>query len=141
MVIHMDTLLILPESPRFFGILGLFLILLLYYSDLGISHGTMLFLSYEGEPTVAGPVVRLSGRKMTMDDLIAKQMRIVRQESANCEMVSFDRDAANGFQAYVNNTLAFAVKRGGFMYGMWMRLVRLMWTLFTSRLSKGRRLR
>ncbi|PWA34185.1 nuclear pore localization protein NPL4 [Artemisia annua] len=86
-------------------------------SSLGISHGSMLFLSYEGERTVAGPAVRLSGRKMTMDDLIAKQMRIVRQESANCEMVSFDRDAANGFQAYVNNTLAFAVKRGGFMYG------------------------
>lgn len=77
----------------------------------------MVFLSYEGERTVAGPAVRLSGRKMTMDDLIAKQMRIVRQETANCEMVSFDRDAANGFQAYVNATLAFAVKRGGFMYG------------------------
>lgn len=54
---------------------------------------------------------------MTMDDLIAKQMRITRQENPHCEMVSFDRDTANGFQHYVNESLAFAVKRGGFMYG------------------------
>ncbi|GAB4842517.1 hypothetical protein Ancab_012491 [Ancistrocladus abbreviatus] len=54
---------------------------------------------------------------MTMDDLIAKQMRVTRQENAHCELVSFDRDAANAFQHYVNESLAFAVKRGGFMYG------------------------
>ncbi|PHT80545.1 NPL4-like protein [Capsicum annuum] len=54
---------------------------------------------------------------MTMDDLIAKQMRVTRQENPHCELVSFDRDAANAFQHYVNETLAFAVKRGGFMYG------------------------
>lgn len=52
-----------------------------------------------------------------MDDLIAKQMRVTRQESPHCELVSFDRDAANAFQHYVNDTLAFGVKRGGFMYG------------------------
>lgn len=52
-----------------------------------------------------------------MDDLIAKQMRVTRQENPHCEMVSFDRDCANAFQHYVNETLAFAVKRGGFMYG------------------------
>lgn len=52
-----------------------------------------------------------------MDDLIAKQMRITRQENPHCEMVSFDRDAANVFQHYVNESLVFAVKRGGFMYG------------------------
>lgn len=52
-----------------------------------------------------------------MDDLIAKQMRVTRQESPHCELVSFDRDAANAFQHYVNDTIAFGVKRGGFMYG------------------------
>ena len=52
-----------------------------------------------------------------MDDLIAKQMRVTRQEAPHCELVSFDRDAANAFQHYVNETLAFGVKRGGFMYG------------------------
>lgn len=89
-------------------------------STLGIAHGSIIYLAYEGERTVAGPKIRPAGsfgRKMTMDDLIAKQMRITRQENPHCELVSFDRDAANGFQHYVNETLAFAVKRGGFMYG------------------------
>ncbi|KAK1426706.1 hypothetical protein QVD17_15385 [Tagetes erecta] len=89
-------------------------------SSLNITHGSIIYLAYEGERTVAGPKIRPAGsfgKKMTMDDLIAKQMRIVRQENPNCEMVSFDRDAANGFQSYVNESLVFAVKRGGFMYG------------------------
>ncbi|KAI3947064.1 hypothetical protein MKW92_023786 [Papaver armeniacum] len=90
-------------------------------SSLGISHGSEIFLSYEGERSVVGgPKVTPAGsfgRKMTMDDLIAKQMRVSRQEKPNCESVSFDRDAANCFQHYVNETLAFVVKRGGFMYG------------------------
>ncbi|KAJ9543110.1 hypothetical protein OSB04_022817 [Centaurea solstitialis] len=89
-------------------------------SALGIAHGSIVYLAYEGERTVPGPQIRPAGsfgRKMTMDDLIAKQMRIVRQEDPHCELVSFDRDAANGFQHYVNETLAFAVKRCGLMYG------------------------
>lgn len=52
-----------------------------------------------------------------MDDLIAKQMRVSRQENPHCELVSFDRDTANVFQSYVNESLAFGVKRGGLMYG------------------------
>ncbi|XP_042516802.1 NPL4-like protein 1 [Macadamia integrifolia] len=95
-------------------------------SSLGISHGSMIYLAYEGERTVAGLSGRTGrtvtpagsfGRKMTMDDLIAKQMRVTRQEKPHCESVSFDRDAASSFQHYVNESLAFAVKRGGFMYG------------------------
>ncbi|EPS68262.1 hypothetical protein M569_06509, partial [Genlisea aurea] len=89
-------------------------------SFLGISHGSIVFLAYEGERTVSGPAFHPSGsfgRKMTIDDMIAKQVRITRQENPHCELVSFDRDAANAFQLYVNETLAFAVKRGGFMYG------------------------
>ncbi|KAH7517147.1 hypothetical protein FEM48_Zijuj09G0031500 [Ziziphus jujuba var. spinosa] len=89
-------------------------------SSLNLSHGSIVFLYYDGERTVAGPPVNPSGsfgRKMTMDDLIAKQMRITRQENPHCELVSFDRDCANVFQHYVNETLVFAVKRGGFMYG------------------------
>ncbi|KAI3993840.1 hypothetical protein MKX01_002853 [Papaver californicum] len=89
--------------------------------SLGISHGSLIYLSYEGERSIiGGPTVSPAGsfgRKMTMDDLIAKQMRVSRQEKPNCESVSFDRDAANCFQHYVNETLAFAVKQGGFMYG------------------------
>ncbi|KAF8392526.1 hypothetical protein HHK36_022869 [Tetracentron sinense] len=89
-------------------------------SSLGISHGSMIYLAYEGERKVAGPTLHpagLFGRKMTMDDLIAKQMRVTRQENPHSESVSFDRDAANAFQHYVNDSLAFAVKRSGFMYG------------------------
>ncbi|PKU63690.1 NPL4-like protein 2 [Dendrobium catenatum] len=93
-------------------------------SALGISHGSFVFLSYEGLRTVPGPVGSATvtpagsfGRKMTMDDLIARQMRVSRQENPHCESASFDRDAAHAFQLYVNETLAFAIKRGGFMYG------------------------
>ncbi|XP_010549216.1 PREDICTED: NPL4-like protein 1, partial [Tarenaya hassleriana] len=67
-----------------------------------------------------GPAVSPAGsfgRKMTVDDLIARQMRVSRQEKSHCDSVSFDRDCANAFQHYVNESLAFAVKRGGFMYG------------------------
>ncbi|KAH6802224.1 Nuclear pore localization protein NPL4 [Perilla frutescens var. frutescens] len=89
-------------------------------ASLNIAHGSIVYLAYEGERTVVGPAFHPSGsfgKKMTMDDLIAKQMRITRQENPHCELVSFDRDAANAFQHYVNDSLAFAVKRGGFMYG------------------------
>ncbi|EEF41667.1 nuclear protein localization, putative [Ricinus communis] len=70
-------------------------------SSLNITHGSILFLTYDGERTIAGPAVNPAGsfgRKMTMDDLIAKQMRITRQENPHCESVSFDRDCANAFQ-------------------------------------------
>ncbi|TQD94966.1 hypothetical protein C1H46_019397 [Malus baccata] len=87
---------------------------------LNLAHGSIVYLAYDGERTVAGPVFHPAGsfgRKMTMDDLIAKQMKVTRQENPHCELVSFDRDCANAFQHYVSETLAFAVKRGGFMYG------------------------
>ncbi|MQL76896.1 hypothetical protein Taro_009300 [Colocasia esculenta] len=93
-------------------------------ASLGISHGSVIFLAYEGDRSVPRPPGAAAvtpagsfGRKMTMDDLIARQIRIVRQEEAHCDALSFDRGAADAFQRYVNETLAFAVKRGGFMYG------------------------
>lgn len=92
-------------------------------SSLNIGHGSIVYLHYDGEReivTARRPSFTPAGsfgRKMTMDDLIAKQMRVTRQESPHCELVSFDRDAANAFQHYVNDTIAFGVKRGGFMYG------------------------
>ncbi|KAG5231813.1 NPL4 protein [Salix suchowensis] len=92
-------------------------LLLTPLSSLNISHGSIIFLAYEGQRTIAGPAVHPAGsfgRKMTMDDLIAKQMRVTRQENPHCDSVSFDRDCANAFQHYVSETLAFAVKRGQF---------------------------
>ncbi|CAA2972617.1 NPL4 2 [Olea europaea subsp. europaea] len=91
-----------------------------WISALNIGHGSIVYLAYEGERKVAGPVFNPAGsfgRKMTVDDMIAKQMRVTRQENPHCELVSFDRDAANAFQNYVNETLVFAVKRAGLMYG------------------------
>ena len=87
---------------------------------LGVTHGSIVYLAHDTQRTVSGPTFSPAGsfgRRMTMDDLIAKQMRVTRQETPHCESVSFDRDAANAFQHYVNETLVFAVKRGGFMYG------------------------
>ncbi|CAN8285723.1 unnamed protein product [Cochlearia groenlandica] len=90
-------------------------------SSFNLGHGSMLYLSYDGERTIrGGPAVTPAGsfgRKMTVDDLIARQMRVSRQEESHCDSVSFDRDCANAFQHHVNESLAFAVKRGGFMYG------------------------
>jgi nuclear protein localization family protein 4 len=89
-------------------------------SSLGLTHGAMVYLVYSGERVVAGPPVTphgTFGKKMTMDDLIARQTRIERQEKPHCSSLSLDRDAANSFQNYVHQSLAFAVKRGGFMYG------------------------
>ncbi|KAL9239240.1 hypothetical protein vseg_013580 [Gypsophila vaccaria] len=92
-------------------------------NSLNISHGSVVYLYYEGAREITAPrTARVTpagsfGKKMTMDDLIAKQMRVTRQEEPHCSAVSFDRDAANKFQHYVNEELAFAVKRGGFMYG------------------------
>lgn len=89
-------------------------------ASLGIAHGSVVFLSYSGERVVAGPVITRAGafgKKMTMDDLIARQMRIERQEKPHCRSLSFDRGTANEFQHYVHENLAFSVKRGGFMYG------------------------
>lgn len=89
--------------------------------SLGIAHGSVVFLYYEGERTIPSPACLTPagsfGKKMTMDDLIAKQMRVSRQETPHCDSVSFDRSSASVFQNYVNETLAFAVKRCGFMYG------------------------
>jgi len=91
-------------------------------SSMGIGHGHMVYLSYEGERSIAGPQINVNpsgsfGKKMTMDDLISRQVRIERQDKPHCGSASFDRDSANAFQKYVNDNLAFAIKRGGFMYG------------------------
>lgn len=89
-------------------------------ASLGIANGAIVFLYYDGERVVAGPTVSpagVFGKKMTMDDLIAMQTRIERQEKPHCSSLSFDRDAASSFQHYVHESLAFSIKRGGFMYG------------------------
>jgi nuclear protein localization protein 4 homolog len=93
-------------------------------ASLRLANGAFVYLAYPpgARSAVPPPPKALSaagsfGRKMTMDDLIARQIRVTRQEAALCSAASFDRDAANSFQLHVAESLAFAVKRAGFLYG------------------------
>jgi nuclear protein localization family protein 4 len=88
------------------------------------TNGAVVHLMYgcEREPTKTTVAVRdaargLTGRKMTVDDMIAAQVRIERQEAPHCVSVSFDANAANVFQSYVNYTLGFKQVRFGWLYG------------------------
>ena len=47
----------------------------------------------------------------------ANALRLCRQDKPHCELVSFDRHAANMFQQYVHGALAFSIKRGALLYG------------------------
>ena len=93
-------------------------------ASLPLANGSFLYLSYppnarssQPPPPKALAAAGSFGKKMTMDDLIARQIRVTRQESPLCSAASFDRDSANAFQLYVAESLAFAVKRAGFLYG------------------------
>ena len=44
-------------------------------------------------------------------------LRLHRQDTPHCASVSFERHAANSFQSYVREALAFSIKRGGILYG------------------------
>ncbi|KIZ02156.1 NPL4-like protein 2 [Monoraphidium neglectum] len=76
-------------------------------TSLGVSHGDMLFMLYhferQVEPAVQKTVFdkRQFGVSVTVHDIAAKQRRIERQDKAKVESVSFDRNAANVFQSYV----------------------------------------
>lgn len=90
---------------------------------LGVQHGDLIFLLYHFERQVE-PVYKKSvfetrefGAKVTVEDVMAKQVRIERQEQPHVESVSFDRGAANMFQQYVQAALAFSIMRGGLLYG------------------------
>ncbi|KAM3240234.1 hypothetical protein ACQJBY_053744 [Aegilops geniculata] len=93
-------------------------------ASLPLANGSFVYLSYPpGARSAQPPAPRALtaagsfGKKMTMDDLIARQIRVTRQEAPFCSAASFDRDSANAFQLHVSESLAFAVKRAGFLYG------------------------
>lgn len=87
------------------------------------SNGAVVHVLYSvaREPTPTTAAVQHSkgfaGRKMTVNDMIASQTRIERQENPHCASVSFDANAANAFQSYVNYTLGFKQVRFGWLYG------------------------
>ncbi|QDZ19237.1 putative nuclear pore localization protein NPL4 [Chloropicon primus] len=92
-------------------------------STQGLKHGSMVYLAYGYERDVPAATrksqfeERAFGTSMTVAEMIAKQTRIERQEQADCASVSLERHAANAFQLYVNQGIAFSIKRCGFMYG------------------------
>ena len=93
-------------------------------ASLPLANGSFVYLSYppdarSSQPSPPKALVPAGsfGKKMTMDALIARQIRVTRQEAPLCSAASFDRDSANAFQLYVAESLAFAVKRAGFLYG------------------------
>lgn len=91
-------------------------------ASLGIAHGSLLHLSYPFErevAPVAKPEERAFGAKMTMGELISKFVRIERQDApgGGLTAASFERHAANAFQAYVSGMTNFSVARAGILYG------------------------
>lgn len=93
-------------------------------ASLRLANGSFVYLSYPPDARSSQPPPPKAlvpagsfGKKMTMDDLIARQIRVTRQEAPICSAASFDRDSANAFQLFVAESLAFAVKRAGFLYG------------------------
>ena len=89
-------------------------------ASLGLSNGSIVCMLTSGERDVEGvklPAFMKAGRTtMTVEEMVAKQTRIERQDSALVASVSFDMHAANAFQAYVSS-LGFHNKRGGVLYG------------------------
>lgn len=82
-----------------------------------------VYCSYEGtrdvDPGYKKSVFgsRPFGVHMDVTQLMAKQVRMERQDTPNVSAVSFDRFAAHSFQAYVQSALAFSIKRCGLLYG------------------------
>lgn len=92
-------------------------------TSVGVHHGDMVYVLYHFERNV-DPAYKPSpfeqrqfGAHITVNDVIAKQTRIERQEKPTVEGLSIDRSAANVFQQYVQAALAFSIKRGGILYG------------------------
>jgi nuclear protein localization family protein 4 len=54
---------------------------------------------------------------MTVEEMVAQQTRIERQDAPHCASVSFDSHAANVFQSYISSAIGFSIKRGGILYG------------------------
>eukprot|EP00198_Chlamydomonas_reinhardtii_P012239 XP_001701576.1 predicted protein [Chlamydomonas reinhardtii] len=48
---------------------------------------------------------------------MAKVVKIERQDKPHVSAISFDRNAANVFQSYLQGAFNFSIKRGGILYG------------------------
>ncbi|GAB4815563.1 hypothetical protein N2152v2_002609 [Parachlorella kessleri] len=91
--------------------------------QLGVQHGDLVYLLYHIQRDVQPAVKRTEfdsrpfGRHMTVEEMVALQTRIERQDAPHCASVSFDSHAANVFQSYISSAIGFSIKRGGILYG------------------------
>eukprot|EP00892_Ulva_mutabilis_P011724 jgi/Ulvmu1/8924/UM005_0015.1 len=91
--------------------------------QLGFSDGQMVFCFYEGTRDVNPGYnksllsTRPFGVHLDVAGIMAKQVRIERQDAAHVTAVSFDRYSAHSFQQYVQSAHAFSIKRCGLLYG------------------------
>lgn len=82
-----------------------------------------VYCAYEGERAVDPGYQRSAfesrsfGAHMDVQRLLAKQVRMERQEKAAIAATSFDSFAAHAFQAYIQSALDFSIKRCGILYG------------------------
>jgi nuclear protein localization protein 4 homolog len=92
-------------------------------SMLGMRSGTIVYMSYECERMSTRTSERAKdgqqrfGQRMSIGEMIKKQVRVGMQDRALVKSVSFCGPAANMFQAYVNATLGFKQSRFGWLYG------------------------
>lgn len=86
-------------------------------------HALQIYCYYDGTREVAPGYKRSAfddkpfGVHMDVAGIMAKQVRIERQDEAAIGAASFDRFAANVFQQYVQAALGFSIQRGGVLYG------------------------
>lgn len=57
------------------------------------------------------------GVHLDVAGIMAKQVRMERQDTAHIAAVSFDKYAVHAFQQYVQSAHAFSIKRCGLLYG------------------------
>ena len=86
--------------------------------DLRRGDVVYLRLSAESEAALEATSTATSRpKRMTIEELVAKQVRIERQKDAGCALLSMDRNAASQFQSYVGAAMAFSAPRCGWLYG------------------------
>jgi nuclear protein localization family protein 4 len=94
-----------------------------HIAKLSTNASMQVYCSYSGTRQVDPGYKRTKaderpfGAHMDIPQLVAKQMRIYRQDQPTVAAASFDRYAANSFQAYVQSALNFSIQRGAVLYG------------------------
>lgn len=85
------------------------------FSTWGDRTATRLSRPYSPPPKALAPTGSF-GKKMTMYGLV-RRIPVNRQDEPLCSAATVDGDFTNAFKFYIAGSLAFVVKRAGFLYG------------------------